>query len=138
MMQDFLIWFYQLLHGIQDDPLWDEVYVISFVLLLIVTLVVLVVYYRVITSYYINWFKTKYWFLFMIVNSFLVALINYIVAITTIEGIKYSKEFLTFAIINFIYALGFYLVFSIFMRRFSRHARYTPSLVNFFSKSKKS
>lgn len=134
-MQDFFIWFYQFSHGIQDDPLWDEVYVTSGWLMILITILVLVFYYHVLNRYFISWFKLKHWFLFMLVNSLLVTGIATIVAIRIIEPVDYAPEFLTFAIINFLYAAIFYALFSLALCWGSPHAKYTP--YKFYSKSKK-
>jgi hypothetical protein len=134
-MEDLFIWLYQLAHGVQDDPLWDEVYLSSGLLLILITIIVLVFYYHVLNRYFIDWFKLKHWFLFMFVNSCLVTGVTTIVAIRVIEPLDYTPEFLSFAIINFLYSAVFYTIFSLALCWGSPHAKYTP--YKFYSKTKR-
>jgi len=126
---------YQLLHGIQDDPLWDDVYVTSGWLLIIITVLSLVFYYHILNRYFINWFKLKHWFYFMFFNSCIIVAVTTLVAIRIIEPLDYSPEYLSFAIINLLYAGLFYALFSLVLCWGSPFAKFTP--YRFYSKSKR-
>ncbi|MEM2139133.1 MAG: hypothetical protein QXM96_03190 [Candidatus Woesearchaeota archaeon] len=133
-MKDLFIWFYVLLHGIQDDPLWDDAYFYSGLVLIFVTLIFVFLYYCILNKYFISYFKNLYWYIFLFINSLLIAFLNSFIAYYTIEPIEFSSEYLSFALINFIYAAIFFTLFSYFIRFLSPLAKYTPS---FFSKSKR-
>lgn len=136
-MEDFFIWMYQLTHGIQDDPLWDGVYLYSGWFLIGMAIILLIIYYHIFNRFFINWFKLRHWFLFMVFNSILVAGVVTLIAISEIEPIEYGPEFLDFALLNFfLYAPLAYIFFSAFICLGSPHAMYTP--FKFYSKIKRS
>ncbi|MGQ9846717.1 MAG: hypothetical protein ACUVQP_04340 [Bacteroidales bacterium] len=134
-MNDLIIWFYQLMHGLQDDPLWDEVYITSGLLLIIITFLILLFYYHILNRYFINWFKLKHWIFFMFINSMIIAIVNNFIAIKILEPNEYSSDFLSFAFINFLYAAIFYSLFSILFSWGSPFAKFTP--YKFYTKSKR-
>lgn len=133
-MQGFFIGLYQFLHGVQDDPLWDDVYLTSGLFLFLITIVALIVYYQVLNRYLINWFKTSRWFLLMLINSIVVFIVTAIVSIIILELSFFDPAVLSFLVINFIYAAILYALFSLLFCLGSPHAKYTP--YKFYSKSK--
>lgn len=132
-MKDLFIWLYVLLHGTQDDPLWDDAYFYSGLVLIFVTLTFVFLYYCVFNKFFISFFKTRHWIIFLFINSLLIAVLNTFIAINTIEPIEFSSEYLSFSLINFIYAAFSFALFSFVIRFLSPLAKYTPS---FYSKSK--
>ncbi len=134
-MNDFLIFLYQLLHGIQDDPLWDDVYVTSGWTLIVITIIILIFYYHILNRFFIKWHCLRHWFLFMLINSILITIITNLIAYNILEPIEYSTEFLTFAVVNFFYAAIFYALFSLVFCFGSPNAKYTP--YKFYHKNRK-
>lgn len=134
-MEDFFIWMYQLTHGIQDDPLWDDVYVTAGLAMISLTIIVLFIYYHMLNRYFINFFKLKHWFIFMIIHSLIAAAVSYLIATSIVEPIEYTSEFISFAFINLLYATFFYSLFSLLICWGSPQAKYTP--YKFYSKFNK-
>ncbi len=134
-MNDFFIWLYQTFHGLQDDPLWDEVYVMVGIISLIFTLCLVAIFYHLLNRYFINWFKISRWFLILFLNSLILSILALIISFNIIEPVEIGSEFYSFPITNFIISALFYSLFSFFICFNSPFAKYTP--YKFYSKIRK-
>ena len=126
-MKDFFIWLYELLHGVQENQLWDDVYQYSGIIcLILIPVVFCFVYYHILNRFFINWFKPNRWFLIMFINSLFAAVISTIIVHHILEPVDFLLEFIYFGFINFIYSALFYAIFSLIFCWSSPHAKYTP------------
>ena len=124
-IKNFIIGLYQLLHTVQDDPLWDDVYVTTFWFLFLISLSGSYLYYYYFNSKNIDWFKTSTWVKTGIVTAFITGVISLGVCFYYFD-FSYILPIIFFFIINLIYSFIFYFLFSFAMFRWSKHAANTP------------
>lgn len=125
-MNDLFIFIYQFLHGIQDDPLWDDVYVATGWTIILITTLVLIFYYHILNRFFVFWHLLRHWFLFMFINSVINTVISYFISVSILEPTEFSTEFLTFTVVNFFLSAFLYVLFSLFICFGSPYAKYTP------------
>ncbi len=124
-MQDFFISIYGFLHGVHP-PDWDEVYTTTGFFLIVCSFILAIIYYYVLNKFFLHWFKMKRWFLIMLINSLIVSLIAYGIAISKLQTAWLDGDVLSFALINLLYAAVMYFIASCMLCWGSPRAKYTP------------
>jgi len=131
-IKNIIIGLYQILHTVQDDPVWDEVYVTTFWFLFLISLGGTYYYYYYLNSKNIDCFKTSTWVKTGILTALIIGFISLLVCFYYFD-FSYIIPIIFFFLINLIYSFIFYLLFSFTMFRGSKHAANTP----FFAKKLK-
>lgn len=124
-MNDNIVSFFQILHGQQDDPLWDDIYVILFWVLLLISTLAMYLYYFYFNQKKINWFSVKKWGLVLIITSFLGLIVSFFICYSKFEG-QYLPSIITFSIICLLFTAIIYILLSFIFSRWSKHAANTP------------
>jgi hypothetical protein len=124
-MEDFFTGIYEFILGILQ-PEWSEVCLTVGIILIVVSLISAAVYYFVLNAFFMHWFKIQKWFLVMLINSLLMTIISYSIAINRLQTPWLDGTVLGFAFINFFYAAVVYFIASCVFFRWSPRARYTP------------
>lgn len=123
---DLFIGLYELLHGVQDNPVWEKIYVNTGFWLSIFAILITVLYYYYFNFFFIKFYRKSMWFVFLFINS----VINFIIAIfisTYLGEFEITEaSVLFFGMINFLYAAIFYFIFSIIIKWWSPNGKNTP------------
>jgi hypothetical protein len=124
-IKNFIIGLYQILHTVQDDPLWDDVYVTTFWFMVMVTLLFTIFYYYFLNNKYIDKFKTSNWITIGVISALFSGIVSLIVCFAYFD-FSYFIQIIFFFLINVIYSSILYIGFSFAMFRWSKHAANTP------------
>ena len=132
-MQDFFSTIYIFLHGIQQDPRWDDVYLGTGVSLFVLSVIFSVLYYYILNRKSIVWYSIPKWFLIMGILCLTMFLISLSIASNTVELPFYRGEVISFGLINVLYAAILFALLPFLISWWSPRARYTP--YRFFAKN---
>jgi uncharacterized BrkB/YihY/UPF0761 family membrane protein len=124
-MEDFFIGLYSILHGVQP-PDWDDVYMTTGIILIGFSFLSAVIYYYVLNKFFLHWFKMRRWFLIMLINTLLIGLFAYCIAINILQTSWLDGTVLSFGFINLLYGAIMYFIASCMICWGSPRAKYTP------------
>jgi peptidoglycan biosynthesis protein MviN/MurJ (putative lipid II flippase) len=132
-MQDFFTFLYELFigeHPNQAALVRSEVFAIVGLVTLGVTILFVLFYYYVMNSLSTRakYNYTGYWALFLLINSmvaFFIAL-NKIAERLEVHFDDYESYFYMFGVENAFYSMVFFLLFSLLLKTWSKHAPYVP------------
>ncbi len=110
------------------DKFYISIYPLSGVLLVVSTLLLCIIYYYWFNLRFGKFYKRKSYFFFMIINSFVIGLISFIVAKSYLAKFNctVTSQYLNFGVINFTYGAVLFFIVSILIKKWSPMGKKTP------------
>lgn len=118
--------FYFLFEDLNNWSVWDEKgYSMGFIILIATSLLITVLYYLLLGRRSMRFSTLGSWFVFGLINSFLVFVITLLVQGFAVFGF-FFYEIWIFTILNALYGFALYLILSLIFKRFSVFSKYIP------------